>query len=44
MYGGGEDKDKELLRSSDCLFARKFDMDRYPDIVNYIKDMLSIGV
>lgn len=32
-----EQYDEKMISASECLFARKFDMDKHPEIVTYIK-------
>lgn len=36
IFGKDFQSDKEMIESSDSLFARKFDMDKYPEIVSFI--------
>lgn len=36
VFGKDFQSDKKMIESSDSLFARKFDMDKYPEIVSFI--------
>lgn len=38
IWGQDIEYDKKLILSSNCFFARKFDIDKYPEIISYIKN------
>lgn len=37
---GGDDKDYVIIDNTPCLFARKFDIRKYPHIVKYIENLV----